>query len=256
MARSSLQPQPEVRPAAVVVTAADDASSQKARQLAHALQLPLQEHGGADALHLVQTAARLELHDPASDARLWVEFTPAELHRYRPGAAGRDLLRRALGAHARSVIDATAGLGRDAVHLACLGYDVTAIERNRAVAALAHDGLERARSAGLIAPGNPTWLIGDAHALLLTLAAPDAIYLDPMFPPKRKKSAAVRKEMQLLRALVAHDDDAAELLALARRCARSRVVVKRADDAAPLAPNPTASYSGKLVRYDVYKTHD
>jgi 16S rRNA (guanine1516-N2)-methyltransferase len=30
------------------------------------------------------------------------------------------------------------------------------------------------------------------------------------------------------------------------------VVVKRPDDAAPLAPQPAVSYTGRLVRYDVY----
>jgi 16S rRNA (guanine1516-N2)-methyltransferase len=208
------------------------------------------------APELVRTATRLELHDRAVGSRLWVEFTPDELRRYRPGATGRDLLWRAFGARVQSVVDATAGLGRDAVHLACLGYAVIAIERNDAIAALACDGLARARATGLVTPDNPAWHIGDARMILPTLDRPHAVYLDPMFPPKRKKSAAVRKEMQLLRALLTHDDDdddAAELFDIARRCARERVVVKRADDAAPLVPNPSASYRGKLVRYDVYR---
>jgi 16S rRNA (guanine1516-N2)-methyltransferase len=32
-------------------------------------------------------------------------------------------------------------------------------------------------------------------------------------------------------------------------------VVKRPDDAPPLAPDPDMSLTGKLVRYDVYLTH-
>jgi 16S rRNA (guanine1516-N2)-methyltransferase len=32
------------------------------------------------------------------------------------------------------------------------------------------------------------------------------------------------------------------------------VVVKRPDDAPPLAPDPSMSIAGKLVRYDVYLT--
>jgi 16S rRNA (guanine1516-N2)-methyltransferase len=75
-----------------------------------------------------------------------------------------------------------------------------------------------------------------------------------MFPTKRKKSAAVRKEMRLLRELVGDDLDAIELFGVARAVAGGRVVVKRANDAPPLAPDPDASIGGKLVRYDIYLT--
>lgn len=205
-------------------------------------------------LQLVQTEAHLELRDGPTGACLWVEFTPADVRAYR-GGRGPDPLRRAIGPGPRTIVDATAGLGYDAVHLAVLGYRVTAIERNVVVGALACDGLARARGQALIPPDNPTWQSGDTRTLLPTFRPPpDTVYLDPMYPPKRKKSAAVRKEMRLLRLLVADDDDAAELLAVARACAADRVVVKRPLDAPALAPGVTAAYAGKLVRYDVYRT--
>jgi 16S rRNA (guanine1516-N2)-methyltransferase len=117
------------------------------------------------------------------------------------------------------------------------------------VAALVNDALGRDRQTALL-----RLIVGDARTILPTLdPAPDVIYLDPMFPPKRRKSAAVRKELALLRRLAGDDPDAHELFEVARRCARQRVVVKRPDHAAPLAPNPTVSYGGKLVRYDVYR---
>ena len=83
------------------------------------------------------------------------------------------------------------------------------------------------------------------------LEAPDVVYLDPMFP-LRKRSALAKKEMRVLRRLVGDDEDAGELLEVARRAARRRVVVKRTPEAPPLAAAPTMSYRGKLVRYDVY----
>jgi 16S rRNA (guanine1516-N2)-methyltransferase len=81
---------------------------------------------------------------------------------------------------------------------------------------------------------------------------PDAIFIDPMFPPKRKKSALAKKSIRLVRQLVGDDADASELLASALQVARDRVVVKRADDAAPLRDKPSLSFGGKLARYDVY----
>ena len=80
---------------------------------------------------------------------------------------------------------------------------------------------------------------------------PDVIYLDPMFQPRRS-SALPRKPAQVLRQLVGLDQDELELFEVARRCARQRVVVKRADDAPPLVEGVDHSHRGKIVRYDVY----
>jgi 16S rRNA (guanine1516-N2)-methyltransferase len=239
---------------AVVVVASSHSSRAAALALARSLNLPFDDAGSSAGLRLVQTDSRLELHDPISGARLYVHVTEAELQRYRGGGTGGDPFRRAIGPAGRHVADATAGLGGDAVHLAALGYRVAAVERDPIVSALAQDGLRRARAERLLSD-NPAWHTADARAILPALRpAPDTIYLDPMFPAKRKKSAAVRKEMHLLRLLVGEQGDAAELLAVARHVATDRVVVKRPLDAAPLAPGPSASHAGKLIRYDVYRT--
>jgi 16S rRNA (guanine1516-N2)-methyltransferase len=241
--------------ARVVVVASVDAARPAAAALARKLDLPLGEFTAAVSdLRLIQSESDLSLHDPHSGARLRVEFTASLLRRFR---GRRDPLRRAIGAGARDVVDATAGLGVDAVHLVAAGHRVTAIERNPIVSALAQDGLGRARAQGLIEADNPRWLIGDAGVLLARLEfRPATIYLDPMFPPKRKKSAAVRKEMGLLRRLGIDDGDAAELLAVALVCSGERVVVKRPIDAPALADGVVAAYRGKLVRYDVYRSRD
>jgi len=48
------------------------------------------------------------------------------------------------------------------------------------------------------------------------------------------------------------DEDKAQLFEAAYRSATKRVVVKSPDYAEPIAGNPTESFSGKLLRYDVY----
>jgi len=159
---------------------------------------------------------------------------------------------------AQTVADATAGLLGDAFLLAAAGIRVVAIERSPVVFALAEDGLVRARRDARLAE-----LIGDRIELVQVDArrwlderigtehAPDAVVIDPMFPPKRKKSALPRKEMVLLRQVVGSDLDAAELLEVARKCARMRVALKRGDDAEELA-KPEWTVGGTTVRYDVW----
>ena len=73
-----------------------------------------------------------------------------------------------------------------------------------------------------------------------------------MFPAKRKKTALAKKSIMVLRSLVGDDVDKEQLFATALKIAGKRVVVKSPDYAEPLGGKPQQSFSGKLLRYDVY----
>jgi 16S rRNA (guanine1516-N2)-methyltransferase len=165
----------------------------------------------------------------------------------------RQLLARALGSSCRTVVDATAGLGRDALVLAACGGEVLAIERDPALFLLLEDGLARAaadpRTRAVAARITPR--LGDARDLLPALT-PDAVYVDPMFG--EPGSAQVKKELQALRLLLADGaQSAGDLLAAARAAARDRVIVKRARKAPPLGGPPSFTVRGTRVRFDVYR---
>lgn len=171
--------------------------------------------------------------------------------------AGQPLI-RAIGRRSKTVIDATAGMGQDSFMMAAFGLSVVGFERSEKVAALLANGLKRAMQDNEVHE-----IIGDRlqfiHAnaikeLGLLNERPDAIYLDPMYPPKRKKSALAKKEMQILREIVGDDADTEELFSTALDVAKYRVVVKRPHHAEPIGNKPSMSYQGKLVRYDVYLT--
>ena len=108
---------------------------------------------------------------------------------------------------------------------------------------------------------------------------PDVVYLDPMFPP-RKKSAAVKKNMQILHGLLQTQqqqkqttdesssvtssilEEEYELLEASICAAKSRVVVKRPIGALPLGEGfvndassfrqPSYSVCGSVNRWDIY----
>jgi len=179
-------------------------------------------------------------------------------------AGGRDLLLRAVGRldEGATVVDATAGLGADAFHLASRGIRVVMVEREPLVAALLEDALHRARSgregaSAQQAAERLTLLVGDAREVLGGLdPAPAVVVLDPMYPNERKRSRP-NKGMALFRALVGGDIDGAEVLEAALRLASRRVVVKRPLRGLPLgsaagAPRPTGSVMGTTIRYDLY----
>jgi len=205
------------------------------------------------------------------------------LRRVQQGRGG--LLAKAVlpaaGAPMPLVWDVTGGLGRDAMTLALLGCEVVAFERNPFVGMLLLDARSRAlKGAGQIAEAASrlTIRIGDARTAMRAdessstapgSGRPDVIYIDPMFPEGNGKSsgkgkaagkkAAVKKDAMLLRMLVGEGADPVqdeELFTLAMQVATARVVVKRSLRAPAIveSPPPQASFKGKSVRVDRYRS--
>lgn len=211
---------------------------------------------------LVHTGAHLELRklDEPKLGPVFVDFVEgAVAHRRKFGGGRGQSIAKAVGLKAGAnpnVVDATAGLGRDAFVLASLGCTVTMLERHPVVAALLADGLERAKQdpeIGAWVSDRLSLRAGPALENLQQLGfTPDVVYLDPMFP-HRQKSALVKKEMRVFQSLVGPDLDADALLPVALSVAGKRVVVKRPDYAGFLnEKKPSTSIETKSNRFDVY----
>ncbi len=180
---------------------------------------------------------------------------------YRVARAGqqRERLARACGLQTgkpRHIVDATAGLGRDAFMLASLGACVTLIERSEVVRELLIDGLQRAMAAGHAETVARMALIGDDSREWLIAKGPEAgadvVYLDPMYAGRRR--AAAGKELAMLQSLLGEQNDADALLTAALEVARERVVVKRHQQAEPLGGiRPSYQLSGRSTRFDIYR---
>jgi 16S rRNA (guanine1516-N2)-methyltransferase len=73
--------------------------------------------------------------------------------------------------------------------------------------------------------------------------------------PERRKSARVKKELQMLQMLVTNIPSEEKLMTAALETAGKRVVVKRPRRATFFANQPPSySLSGKTIRFDVYIT--
>jgi 16S rRNA (guanine1516-N2)-methyltransferase len=147
-----------------------------------------------------------------------------------------------------TLLDLTAGLARDAFHFAALGFEVVGLERNSFIYSAL---IEAQKQSGL---EKISFVNTEARSYLDSLTEkPQVIFYDPMFPEK-VKSAASGKESQLLQALAHGDSDEseAELAQQALLLASNRLVVKRPLPAPEVLPNPSMSFKGKAVRYDVY----
>lgn len=187
---------------------------------------------------------------------LLVEIEPRNGEQRSWPAPKQGPLAHALGRKTRSVVDATTGWGQDSLHIFRMGYELLCIERSPVMAELLLDGFNRLALQEWMQKLNlqsPQLINANAIEYLEQLPAqPDCIYLDPMFPPKRKKSALAKKSMVILRDLLGDDQDKEALFDVALKVAGKRVVVKSPDYAEPLGGKPNESYQGKLLRYDVY----
>lgn len=160
-----------------------------------------------------------------------------------------------------NVLDATAGMGRDSLIMAMLGCRVVMQERNFAIYHLLNNALTRLKEnsdfkkevSDRISLFQNNSLSDDSCIPESNKAEDiDVIYLDPMFP-ERKKSALVKKEMRLFKLIAGEDPDADELLINSLQKKVKRVVVKRPKGAPCLAnKKPSHEIVAKKFRYDVY----
>ncbi|WP_255987464.1 class I SAM-dependent methyltransferase [Chitinolyticbacter albus] len=209
--------------------------------------------------YLVWEDAHLALATVGDKTRVWVDFVGgAQGHRRKHGGGRGQPVARALGLkpdYNPTVLDATAGLARDAFVLASLGCTLTLLERSPVACALVADGLDRAGqhpdTANIAA--RMTLIHADARQWLQASTAQwDVVFVDPMFPEPGKR-AKPKKEMAAFQALIGGDEDADALLDLARRHATRRVVVKRPRIAPWLAgEKPAFAFDGESTRFDAY----
>ncbi len=203
--------------------------------------------------------------------RLQLDFTSGKTrHRTLESGQGAQSLYKALGVkqYLKSnedypiIVDATGGLGQDAWALASTGCQLVIIERHPIVHALLSDAIERARV------DDASQLIAERISLLhadavdaLTTSLPDnthGIYLDPMYPSRRKKADS-KKGMQFLHALLGPPPtvESPKLLLSALKACVPRVAVKRPKGAPLLAGSDEFGGQRTVIetantRYDVY----
>lgn len=234
----------------------------KSTALAKKLQLPFTQSTQDYSHILIVTPDYLGIQKVADPAHpFYIDFTAGKIsYRRQQLSLRREALARAMGLKTNihpKIVDATAGLARDSFIIAALGFDIQLVERSPIIAALLEDGMQRALANTECAPiiKRMQLIQADAISWLNNMSErPDIIYLDPMFP-ERRKSALAKKDMQIFQSLVGADIDSDQLLKTALTCANQRVVVKRPRLASELAGlKPSFFLTGSSSRFDVYLT--
>jgi len=235
--------------------------NEQSQALAEQLAVPLYESvhkKTAEDFFLTWREGELKLLDKdlLKKGGLSVDIQPRNGEQRSWPAPKEGALAQAIGRKTKTVIDATTGWAQDSLHIFRMGYDLRCIERSPIMLALLQDAFSRLEQVDWmqrLALSAPELLAGNAIEVLASLEdTPDCIYIDPMFPPKRKKSALPKKSMLILRDLLGDDMDREALFSAAFMATGKKVVVKCPAHAEPLGGKPTESFGSKLLRYDVY----
>ena len=158
-----------------------------------------------------------------------------------------------------TVLDATAGFGKDTALIECLGHKVIALEQNPIIFTLLQSAAATCSASYKVITSkfinqNSCEYLANMAQSYPDIIYPDIIYLDPMFPSKNKNNL-VKKPMQLLQTILADEpNNNEELLNIAIKKANKKVIVKRPQTAAPLANiQPDLSITkSQSTRYDIY----
>jgi len=201
----------------------------------------------------------LRLCKNGSTENIFVDFlSPKFLFRLKTLSKNQPLFKAVGMRKDLKILDATAGLGADAVSFVHLGASVTAVEENESIFMILKDGYERAlqnEKLGRLFKNRFELMHNSSINYMATLdpsLRPDVIYLDPMYP-ETEKSAKPKKEMLLLREFLKPTENLENLLEVALKTAKERVVLKRPHGSEFLIKKPTHSFESKLLRLDMYK---
>lgn len=192
---------------------------------------------------------QLALYHDIEKYHIVVDFTSKKLQFRSRSHINAELVNKAIlgkKKQATSVLDCTAGFGKDAYLMSLTGSKISACESNLLMYALLKDGFNRAHIDHIILNH-----MDAIHAIEQTDC--EVIYLDPMYP-ESKKSAKNNKDMTFLQRFVGHQQNMAEnLFAKARQSSAQKIVIKR-----PIKSDhvfnqkPTSQITGKAVRFDIY----
>ena len=168
----------------------------------------------------------------------------------------QELLIKAIGkGRYRTILDTTAGLGKDGILMAHVADKIVLLERNPQI----HQYLQALliKLSQLEKFKSITERVTLIHQCALDYLAStpvytfDVIYCDPMFP-ESSKSALPKQESQFLQQMVGTDQDVETLVSAALKHAKHRVVVKRPLHSPIIVKQPTHQYKARAHRFDVY----
>ena len=164
-----------------------------------------------------------------------------------------NMLKKAISYQAgkpKSILDATAGLGRDGFICALLGQEVTMVEENKGMCILIESALKRLPNTSYFndAKNRISVINADSSKIKLNTEDYDTIYLDPMFSTQSKSMS--NKELTFLKTYIDQEQDLVNTFLKKRY---KRLVVKREKSfKSESTKKENIIYEGKSINFHVF----
>ena len=146
-----------------------------------------------------------------------------------------------------TLLDCTAGYGRDSYILRSMGFNVTMIENSPIISLLLNDALKKLKLSDFIMyHGNSYDYLSHSEKYY------DYIYIDFMFD-KLKKNSLSSKNDETLKLVSFIENNKNELIKLAIKKSNIRVVVKEPKHSLSNILKPEYTIKTKLLKFNIYK---
>ena len=146
-----------------------------------------------------------------------------------------------------TLLDCTAGYGRDSYILRSMGFNVTMIENSPVMSLLLNNALKKLKLS------NFTMYHGNSYDYLShSKKYYDYIYIDFMFD-KLKKNSLSSKNDETLKLISFQENNKNNLITLAIKKSNSRVVVKEPKHSLSNILKPEYTIKTKLLNFNIYK---
>jgi len=146
-----------------------------------------------------------------------------------------------------TLLDCTAGYGRDSYILRSMGFNVTMIENSPIISLLLNDALKKLKLSDFIMyHGNSYDYLSHSEKYY------DYIYIDFMFD-KLKKNSLSSKNDETLKLVSFRENNKNELIKLAIKKSNIRVVVKEPKHSLSNILKPEYTIKTKLLKFNIYK---
>jgi len=149
-----------------------------------------------------------------------------------------------------TVLDCTAGFGRDSFLLESMGHDVTMIENSPIVAMLLKNALRRSNNI------NIKLFFGNAYDYMKhSNEKYDYIYIDFMFEKLKNKSLSSKND-EALKMISFNDNNKNKIIQLAQSVSNKKVIVKEPRNTVSGILKPNYIIKTKLLKYNIYLRND
>ena len=146
-----------------------------------------------------------------------------------------------------TLLDCTAGYGRDSYVLRSMGFNITMIENSPVMSLLLNDALKKLKLSNFkMYHGNSYDYLNHSEKYY------DYIYIDFMFD-KLKKNSLSSKNDETLKLISFQENNKNNLIRLAIKKANSRVVVKEPKYSLSNILKPEYTIKTKLLNFNIYK---